>query len=651
MKETTAQISGQKLKLISLNTIIVGTGAAGYNTADRLWQYGQKDIAIVTEHINAGTSRNTGSDKQTYYKLSLCGEDPDSVRSMAKVLFDGQCVDGDHALCEAALSTQSFLKLVELGVPFPKNRYGEYVGYKTDHDPSRRATSVGPYTSKKMTECLEKAITEKNIKVFDNLQVIRILKKDDKCVGLLCVRLDECLDDERYVAFNAANVVMATGGPAGIYANSVYPYGHYGASGVAYEAGVIGKNLTEWQFGLASVAPRWNVSGTYMQVLPKFVSTDSEGNDPHEFLNDFFTDRYDMLSKIFLKGYQWPFDVRKVATGSSIIDILVYIESSKGRRVFLDFRENPYNEEIDFNKLSNEAKDYLTKAKATFGKPIDRLKQMNEPAISFYKDKQVDLMKEPLEIALCAQHNNGGLAVNSWWQTNLDGLFAAGEAAGTHGVYRPGGTALNAGQVGSTRVAQYVAKKRTQDALDDGEYLKEVEEEIKEYIEIGNNCLTNQDTVKKIFEEDTILMSKEGGAIRNSKGINELLTKISSQLEQFNKLAKIDQTIKLGKLFRLHDTLICQLVYLSAYVNYVDQGGTSRGSALYTDPKGELPFKNLDEKFRFKLSQGERTDEVQEAKYDQGKVICSWRKVRPIPQEDDFFENVWRSYRENENIY
>ena len=33
-----------------------------------------------------GTSRNTGSDKQTYYKLSLCGSDGDSVREMADTL-------------------------------------------------------------------------------------------------------------------------------------------------------------------------------------------------------------------------------------------------------------------------------------------------------------------------------------------------------------------------------------------------------------------------------------------------------------------------------------------------------------------------------------------------------------------------------------
>ncbi len=129
---------------VTYNTAVVGTGAAGFNAADRLCQYGQTDVVMVTEGVNMGTSRNTGSDKQTYYKLTLSGGGPDSVREMAQTLFDGRCVDGDLALCEAALSTQSFLRLVELGVPFPRNRYGEFVGYKTDHDPRCRATSVGP---------------------------------------------------------------------------------------------------------------------------------------------------------------------------------------------------------------------------------------------------------------------------------------------------------------------------------------------------------------------------------------------------------------------------------------------------------------------------------------------------------------------------
>ena len=113
---------------LEVNTCIVGSGAAGFNAADRLWQYGQKDILLISEDIKAGTSRNTGSDKQTYYKLTLSSDTPDSIYEMAGTLFDGKCVDGDIALCEAALSVPSFLRLVELGVPFPVNRYGEYVG-------------------------------------------------------------------------------------------------------------------------------------------------------------------------------------------------------------------------------------------------------------------------------------------------------------------------------------------------------------------------------------------------------------------------------------------------------------------------------------------------------------------------------------------
>ena len=651
MRESSCELAGRKVRIVSLNTAVIGTGAAGFNAADRLWQYGERDIAIISEHINAGTSRNTGSDKQTYYKLSLSGGDADSVRALADVLFAGQCVDGDHALCEAALSTQCFLKLVELGVPFPKNRYGEYVGYKTDHDPNRRATSVGPYTSKKMTECLQKSVSDKGIKIFDKLQVIRLLVNDGRISGVLCVDLDAADNDSRYVAFNCRSVIFATGGPAGMYADSVFPFGHYGATGVAFEAGAKGKNLTEWQFGLASVRPRWNVSGTYMQVLPRFISTDADGNDRREFLFDFFKDKYDMLLKVFLKGYQWPFDVRKVESGSSIIDILVYIETCvKGRRVFLDFCENPGGQDIDWSRLPDEARTYLEKGGACFGRPIDRLLHMNAPAVSFYKDKGVDISAQPLEIALCAQHNNGGIDIDCWWQTNIEGLFCAGEAAASHGVYRPGGSALNAGQVGSTRAAQYIAAKRTGEPQPDDDFIEKSKGSIAQYITLGEKSVGGR-TASELFKQAAARMSRVGGAIRDSSGIRGAIEEVERELKNFSSEAKVENENELGKLFRLRDTLICQSVYLGAMVDYVDRGGASRGSALYTDKGGELPFETLGETFRFKLDDGSRASRVQNALYEGGKCRFEWRDVRPIPEDDDFFENVWRSYRESGNVY
>jgi len=150
MEKTAFQFRGKEIPVIHTGTVVVGTGAAGFCAADRLWGYGDQDVCVVTEHVKAGTSRNTGSDKQTYYKLTLSGDTPDSVGEMAETLFEGGAVDGDHALCEAALSVPCFMNLVNLGVEFPKNQYGEYAGYKTDHDPRTRATSVGPYTSRRM---------------------------------------------------------------------------------------------------------------------------------------------------------------------------------------------------------------------------------------------------------------------------------------------------------------------------------------------------------------------------------------------------------------------------------------------------------------------------------------------------------------------
>ena len=155
--------------------IVIGSGAAGFQAALKLHQAGETDLAVITENIKAGTSRNTGSDKQTYYKLSLAGADRDSVRTMAEDLFAGGCVDGDLALCEAALSTRCFFCLADLGVPFSCTEYGEFMGYKTDHDRGRRATSAGPYTSRLMTECLENAVKRQGIRILDGLQVIRLL--------------------------------------------------------------------------------------------------------------------------------------------------------------------------------------------------------------------------------------------------------------------------------------------------------------------------------------------------------------------------------------------------------------------------------------------------------------------------------------------
>src|SRR5512136_1575482 len=101
MESELIHIDSFTIRYYSVNTLIIGSGAASLNAAISLHSMGQKDILIATAAWGGGTTNNAGSDKQTYYKLSLSGEEPDSFIKMAGDLFNGKCMHGDIALCEA----------------------------------------------------------------------------------------------------------------------------------------------------------------------------------------------------------------------------------------------------------------------------------------------------------------------------------------------------------------------------------------------------------------------------------------------------------------------------------------------------------------------------------------------------------------------
>ena len=653
-------------KEMEIRTLVVGTGAAGYGAAVRLHQYGEHNLAILAENVKAGTSRNTGSDKQTYYKLSLAGKEADSARRMAEDLFKGQCVDGDLALCEAALSARCFYRLVELGVPFPDNEYGEYIGYQTDHDRGRRASSVGPYTSKIMTECLEQEAERRQIPILNHRQMIQILVKEDKVCGVLCLNREKT-DRCEFTVIWCENLVLATGGPAGMYRDSVYPASQLGSSGIAFEAGVKGKNLTEWQFGMASLNPRWNVSGTYMQVLPRFVSTDQQGEDEREFLTDYFDSPSEIQYLTFLKGYQWPFDSGKIFGGSSMIDLLVYQETIlKGRRVFLDFRHNPCRQKVEFESLPPEAREYLQAAGACFGTPIERLIHMNEPAVLFYQEHGVDLRSQMLEIAVCVQHNNGGLSTDCHWQTNIEGIFAVGEVCGSHGVTRPGGSALNAGQAGASRAAEYIACVRNRACK---RVTKEVREsclqEAQKRMDLAVR-LDGKSNIGEAWKRAASRMSRAAGMIRDEETLEQALKETTEELLNFERDIHISDYSQAGMLYHLLDMLISQKVYLSAMLDYIRKGGKSRGSALYTCQDGEKPGEKMPELYRCRMDDGRLGGMVQEISLlltetlegsegslpEERRDVCrvEWRPVRPIPEPDYFFETQWKAFRERRGI-
>ena len=601
-------------------TVVIGSGCAGLNAADWLDALGETSLCIVTDGVERGTSRNAGSDKQTYYKLSLAGDAPDSVRAMAETLLS-EGVNGDTALCEASGSAQGFFKLVQLGVRFPTNEYGEFVGYQTDHDTRGRATSAGPLTSKQMTEALEREVRRKNIPIFDEWTVFAILTDGDRVAGLLAY--DRRERQLRLVI--AAHVILATGGPAQIYEASVFPLSQQGMTGMAALACARLSNLHQWQYGLASVAFRWNVSGSYQQVLPRYVSVDDQGNEC-EFLNEAFVDDpMEGVRRAFLKGYQWPFDVRK-ADGSSKIDLLVQQENAKGRKVYLDYRRNPSALKEDLSNLDGEAKEYLEKSGAVQATPFARLMHMNAPAVALYRAHGIDLEKEMLEIRVCAQHHNGGIAVDTNWQTSIEGLYAAGEAAGTFGAYRPGGSALNATQVGSMRAAQHIAWDSQLQHMNEPERLRA-------QVEAALGGLGFRGDPKQLARDFRAKMSRCGAHSRDLDALKELDVQLAQALNAAK--APFDAIPRdMEARIRLRDQLVTQRAVISAMLKAADTYG-STGAGLALDGEGK-PLPHIDRGENLVLytrRTGEEYPTVAEP-------------ARPLPEGEQWFEKAWKRFRE-----
>ncbi len=656
----TWSVLGHMIPVYRTKALVVGSGAASLSCAVHLKRMGVHDMVIVTDNSKGGTSRNTGSDKQTYYRLSDASPIPDSPYSMVESYTRGGSVHGDMAFVEAQNSLRAFYNLVSLGVNFPSNRYGGYTGYKTDHDPSNRGISLGPYTSKEMVRVLHAEVEKCNIPLWDRCDVVRLITDENHAmVGAVVLNKQEVYNENHGLCvILSEHVVLGTGGPAGFYAASVYPRVHVGSIGLAMEIGAEAVNLTESQFGIASTKFRWNLSGSYQQVLPRYISTDRRGNNPVDFLLPYFNNWEELTNAVFLKGYQWPFDAAKVFDqGSSLIDLLVYHETQvKGRRVFLDYSSNivgnPAWSPFSRHCVHPTALGYLDASKAWAETPFERLKLLNTAAVDLYAKHGIDLQHELLEIDVCAQHNNGGLYSDIWWEsTNIKGLYPIGEVNGSHGVSRPGGSALNAGQVGALRAAQRIAASR--DSLHDVLLSEPIQSQLKELVGTVSSWVASPkhnslQSAKYLLDEQLSTlqrrMSNFAGPIRRKELVQKALLEAKAQQLAFGKDLSVPVEL-LAKALRLRHMLIAQVWYLSAIDHYIQQEGGSRGSYLVVDSAGREAHP-LAGQYRIKEEKVQLRSVMQVLYLDEQKKLCHrFDQCRAVPSESFWFEQVWKEYQ------
>ena len=648
-------VRGFTLPVYRSQALVLGSGAAGLRAAVEMKRR-NVDVVIATQSAFGGTSACSGSDKQTLHTANGAGRG-DDFQAMAEALAAGGAMDEDTAYIEAVGSLRALSSLQFMGLPIPQDRLGGVLRYQTDHDEVGRATSCGPRTSRLMVQVLAREAARLTVPVFNHTTGVRLLVDSGArpcCVGVLAISPKRRMADNPLglVVFLSGSVVIATGGPGELYRDSVYPRQCFGSLGLALEAGLEAVNLTESQFGIGTSRDGfpWNLSGTYVQAMPYVFSRDASGHE-RNFLADYYRTTQELASNVFRKGYQWPFHAtRMLGFGSSLVDLAIVKEKRAGRRVFMDFNRNPLpvpgDAEFDLGRLDLDVKVYLTNAGAMLEKPLDRLRKMNPLSIELYKRYKYDIASDPLEFAVNNQHMNGGLAVDGWGATSLEGCYAVGEAAGTHGVTRPGGAALNAGQVFGTRCAEHVAARRdgrAEPALASGL----IDEAVGRILDVLN--ADSPLTIKSICMNVQDRMSDHAGVLCNGRDVEAALSAARALNETIRQqgIAYSGAPEALRALQWRQTALLSEAV-LTALTFYIARGGGSRGARAICAQEGDrVPEARVGplEDVRFLSERAEDRSEQIHVRLEAAAFVCDARPIRRRDCADTpFFERDWPAF-------
>lgn len=646
----TVDVRGHSVPVQSSAAIVIGSGAAGLRAAVELARRGV-DVAVITQSAWGGTSACSGSDKQTLHTANT-SDRGDNFQDMAQAIRAGGAMDEDTAYVEAVGSVRAMASLQYLGLPLPQDSHGGTLRYQTDHDDVGRATSCGPRTSRLMVKVLATEAIRLGIPIFNQTTGVRIVLRDGAAQGILALRPKAITASNPYglTLFRGKALVIAAGGPGELYRDSVFPNGCFGSLGLALQAGVTLVNLTESQFGIGTRREGfpWNLSGTYMQAMPHVYSVD-DGGAEHHFLADYYRSTQQLASNLFRKGYQWPFHAtRMLDFGSSLVDLAICREGQKGRRVFMDFNRNPLplpgDPDFSLDRLDPDVSGYLTKAGAVQALPIDRLRHMNPLSIELYQRYKIDITRAPLEFAVNNQHMNGGIAVDIWGRSTVPGIYAIGEAAGTHGVTRPGGAALNAGQVMGTRVAEHIAASGVAQTAPDGSVagqidaaVTQIEQAVRADSPLNLRCI--RDEVQARMSDHAGILCRPpdvAAALQRATTLNRLIREKGIAPTRPAEIARVLQWQQLA---------LASEAVLAALHHYIRNGGGSRGARAICDPDGDAtpmlrsgPMTDM----RFRTERSVDRDQQILVRLTGENLLLTTRPNRKLdPTAKPFFERDW----------
>jgi succinate dehydrogenase / fumarate reductase flavoprotein subunit len=419
--------------------------------------------------------------------------------------------DAIEAMCREA--PQDILELERMGVIFSRTPEGRIAQRPFGGAGFPRTCYAADRTGHALLHAMYEQLMKRRCRVYEEWYVTALLVEQGRCCGVVAWDLVH----GGLQVLRAKAVILATGGSGRVFSTSTNAVINTGdGMALAYRAGLPLEDMEFVQF-----------HPTTLKDTGILITEGARGEGGY-LLNT--------LGERFMKRYA-P-EQMELATRSTV-SLAIGQEIQEGRGVdgcvLLDLR-------------------HLGRARI-----LERLPQIRELALEF---AGLDPIETPIPIRPGAHYQMGGVKTNAWGETDLPGLFAAGECAcvSVHGANRLGGNSLL-----ETIVFGRRAGTRAADAIRDYDLQPVPEEVLKSEEQRLNTLLTNPGLERAWQIRDDLgkTMSLNLGIFRTKQSMQEALGAIQALKARANRMCVQDK----GRIF---NTDLIQALELQCLLDIAD---------------------------------------------------------------------------------
>jgi len=382
------------------DVLIIGAGGAGLRAAIEALGQGA-NVGVVCKSL-LGKAHTVMAEGGIAAAMANVDQSDDWRTHFRDTMRGGKFLNNWRmAQIHAQESPERVRELEQWGALFDRTSDGNILQRAFGGHTFKRLCHVGDRTGLEMIRTLQDRGVHMGFDVYMECAITRLLKDGERIAGAF----GYWRENGRFIVFKAKSVVIATGGIGKAWRITSNSWEYTGdGMALAYDAGAELMDMEFVQFHPTGMVWPPGVQGILVTEAVRGEGGILTNNDGDRFMQRYDPEKMELSTR-------------------DVVARAIYTEAKEGRGTehggaYLD--------------ISHKPAEYVKK----------KLPSMYH---QFRELADVDITKGPMEVGPTCHYMMGGIRVEAETaQTNVPGLFAAGEAAaGLHGANRLGGNSLS----------------------------------------------------------------------------------------------------------------------------------------------------------------------------------------------------------------